>query len=137
MSQNHLRLAKLNKRKRGILRKAIELSDICAQEIVICMYDRISGTLVQYQSHPSMGLKAMQQLSFHSQTEHQIFDNNDYDDLNEKFLTREVMAKIQSKHQKDQDKTLTEDSGLDEVDQILKKFVKAPKKTRKRTKKIG
>ena len=41
-----MRLAKLNKRKRGILRKAIELSDICEQEIVICMYDRISGTLV-------------------------------------------------------------------------------------------
>jgi len=63
MSQNHLRLAKLNKRKRGILRKAIELSDICEQEIVICMYDRISGTFVRYQSHPETDLKAMEKLA--------------------------------------------------------------------------
>ena len=116
MSQNHLRLAKLNKRKRGILRKAIELSDICEQEIVICMYDRISGTLVRYQSHPETDLKAMEKLAALRQTEHQIFDNEDYNDLNDKFLTREVMAKIQSKHKKDLDKTLSDTSNLDEVD---------------------
>ena len=62
MSHNHLRLAKLNKRKRGILRKAIELSDICKQEIVIYMFDRFSGTLVQYQSHQNHGQEFMKKL---------------------------------------------------------------------------
>ena len=45
------------------------------------------------------------------------------------------MVKIQSKHKKDLDKTLTDNSNLDEVDQMLQKFVKVPKKTRKRAKK--
>ena len=48
----------LNKRKRGFLRKCIELSQICDQEVLANFYDRDSGMLVTYQSHESMGPEA-------------------------------------------------------------------------------
>ena len=49
---------KLNKRKRGFIRKAIELHDLCGQEIMIQIYDKASNTLVTYQSNEKIGQKA-------------------------------------------------------------------------------
>ena len=40
------KIVTLNKRKRGIIRKAIELCNMCDQEIYIAMYDHDRETLV-------------------------------------------------------------------------------------------
>ena len=44
------KLVTLNKRKRGIIRKAIELCNMCDQQIYIAMYDKERETLVQFKS---------------------------------------------------------------------------------------
>ena len=40
----------LNKRKRGIIRKAIELCNMCDQEVYIAIFDRAKNHLVEYKS---------------------------------------------------------------------------------------
>lgn len=38
------------KRKRGLIKKAMELSILCQQEILICIYDKIKKKIVMYNS---------------------------------------------------------------------------------------
>jgi hypothetical protein len=46
----------LNKRQRGILRKAMELSTICGLNIYMAIYDPSQIKLVEYHSHPDFDL---------------------------------------------------------------------------------
>ena len=39
------------KRKKGIIKKAIELSILCETRILLTMYDNLSGRLITYNSH--------------------------------------------------------------------------------------
>lgn len=43
------------KRKKGVIKKAIELSLLCNQEIMLTIYDKTKNKLVQYQSNPAFG----------------------------------------------------------------------------------
>jgi hypothetical protein len=40
-----------NKRKRGLIRKAIELSQFCGQEIFMVIFDRSKKRLVEFNSN--------------------------------------------------------------------------------------
>lgn len=40
----------MNKRKRGLIRKAIELCKLCDLEIYIAVFDKEVGTLIQFKS---------------------------------------------------------------------------------------
>lgn len=46
------------KRKRGFLKKAIELSSLCGQKIFIVIYDEEKGRVVQFQTEDSFGIGA-------------------------------------------------------------------------------
>ena len=48
----------LNKRKRGYIRKSIELAMLCNQKVLVTFFDGTSDTLVTYQSHEKMGQEA-------------------------------------------------------------------------------
>ena len=50
--ESYKQSAQLNKRKRGILRKAMELSKLCGQQVVVRIGDPISKTLTQFKSDP-------------------------------------------------------------------------------------
>ena len=101
--------------------------------MVICIYDNITKNFVYYQSHEETGLKEMQSLAKFPTTKHQIFGNSDYDDLNEKFLTKDVMNRIQSRHAKAKNPLLDSDS--EDVDSIIRKLVRPKKIGKKRVKK--
>jgi hypothetical protein len=50
-SSNSLRVT-FNKRKRGLLRKAIEISTMCQQDVFIVILDRQKETMVEFNSSP-------------------------------------------------------------------------------------
>ena len=57
-----------SKRKRGVIKKAMELSKLCNQEIFMLIFDRDKQRIVQYSSTPSfnaeicMGLTSIESI---------------------------------------------------------------------------
>tara|TARA_B110000503_G_C6948054_1_gene329849 strand:+ start:104 stop:448 length:345 start_codon:yes stop_codon:yes gene_type:complete len=80
----------VNKRKRGILRKAMELERICGQRIYIAIADPKTKTLAEFKSDSKFDLKKFENF--------EVYDNEDYDALANKFITRKQLDEIQSKH---------------------------------------
>ena len=78
------------KRKRGILKKAMELSMICDQDIYMMIYDRKQGRVVEFQSTPNFSLDSVKDLL--RQQEHkfayELYENDDYGKINVKSLTK-------------------------------------------------
>ena len=51
-------------RKRGIIKKCIELSQICHQDVFLVIKDRHTGKLVEYNSTPDFDLEAVNMAKF-------------------------------------------------------------------------
>lgn len=88
----------LNKRKRGIIRKAIELCKLCDQDIYIAVFDQDKNTLVQYKSSQVVNPEVLASLQNDAKITHEKYDNEDYEELSGKFLTKEKFMAIQEKH---------------------------------------
>jgi len=56
IEDDKMRHITFQKRKRGFLKKAIELSSLCEQQMLIFIYDNNKNKLVHYQSHPDFTL---------------------------------------------------------------------------------
>ena len=50
----------LEKRRRGILKKAIELTNFCNQDIMLIIYDKGDGRLVDYRSSDDITFKSLE-----------------------------------------------------------------------------
>jgi hypothetical protein len=90
----------LNKRKRGIIRKAIELCRLCDQEIYIAIFDKSNQTFVQYKSTDMINPEKLIEMQKLTSLQHEKYDNGDYDQLSGKFITRDQFVAIQNKHLK-------------------------------------
>ena len=74
-----------SKRKRGILKKAIELSVLCAQDIYLVIFDKEKQKLIEFQSSPEFSNQVVSQLTMKDialHFKHEKYMNMDYD----KFL---------------------------------------------------
>ena len=80
----------MNKRKRGLIRKAIELHDLCGQEIMIQIFDKASNTLVTFQSDEETGPKAFHKMSMDEQIIKERYWNEHYSALKPKYITKRV-----------------------------------------------
>ena len=96
MARTHYdQMVTLNKRKRGILRKAIELSDLCHQEVYIAIFDKAKNHLVEYKSSDIINPPKLTKMARETSITHERYDNNDYELLSAKFITRENMETMQ------------------------------------------
>jgi hypothetical protein len=57
IEDNKMRNITFHKRKRGFLKKAIELSELCGKQMIIFIWDKEKNKLVHYQSNPDFNLK--------------------------------------------------------------------------------
>ena len=104
-------LVSFYKRKMGILRKLMQLSQLCDKQIVAAIYDPVSNQMIQYQSHEEFTLKHADELIKDSEKETELlakkhlikdidpikmqpvifkFTNQDYEDLTKKHLPKSL-----------------------------------------------
>jgi hypothetical protein len=76
----------LNKRKRGIIRKAIEMSIILNQQVYIAIADPKKKTFIEYKSVGKIDLIGIEN--------YEIYDDHDYDALSSKFTTKKQLEQI-------------------------------------------
>ena len=87
----------LNKRKRGYIRKSIELAKLCNQKVMVNIYDGSSETLVTYQTRDKMGLEAFQKLRKDCKINKEVYCDEDYQLLGEKYLTSKMKAQTRDR----------------------------------------
>jgi hypothetical protein len=92
VSEYSLRVT-LNKRQRGILRKAMELSTICGLDIYMVIFDPKKNKKVEYKSSAEFDVGSIE-----TDATTEIYDNGDYDELMNKFTKKDQLKKIQQKH---------------------------------------
>ena len=80
----------LNKRKRGLIRKAIEIVNLCSQDVYVALADPRTKTLVEFQSGNRIDRSSFKNF--------EMFDSKDYEALDNKFITQRQMKKIQERH---------------------------------------
>ena len=95
------------KRKRGFLKKAIELSSLCDQQILIVIFDKDRNRLVQFSSDSEFqfqaAYKAYRDIKVNSkanQDNYEKFTNEDYENL-EKLDFRSVRYKKKDRYGND------------------------------------
>ena len=74
-----------SKRKRGLIKKAIELSTMCDQYVSLTLFDKKKSKIVQYCSSYDFNPKLVTSLLDNSvlpQLTYQLFNNNDYAKFN-------------------------------------------------------
>ena len=78
-----------SKRKRGFLKKAIELSQLCGWNIFICMKEQSKDRVIQFQTSQEFDVQAVYNAIRSGRKDanahmYERFTNEDYDDLNGK-----------------------------------------------------
>lgn len=98
--ESHSLRVSYNKRKRGLLRKAIELSNLCQQDIFIVILDRERHTMVEFNSCAEFNHKSIK--SIHDQDvrrlSYELYNNDDYEALENKFIANYQYKNIQTKN---------------------------------------
>jgi C4-type Zn-finger protein len=89
-SKGYKQSLSLNKRKRGIIRKAIEMSINLSQQVYIAIADPVKKSFIEYKSVPKFDLNKIEN--------YEMYDNDDYEALSNKFITKNQLEEIQHKH---------------------------------------
>ena len=70
-----------SKRKRGILKKAIELSSLCGQNIYLVIFDKEKQKLIEFRSKDEFNsgiVASLTQKDIVMQFKHEVYTNKDY-----------------------------------------------------------
>ena len=84
-----------NKRKRGLLRKAIELSAFCEQDIFMVIFDRNKNRLVEFNSSREFSLGTLKKMFLSAnlrKVRHEKYLNEDYDLLEKDLYDKKFFS---------------------------------------------
>ena len=84
-----------NKRKRGILRKAIELSIYCEQDIYLVIFDREKQKLVEFNSSNEFSFRTLKKMFLSSNIKklrYEKYQNDDYDLMENDLSDKKFMS---------------------------------------------
>ena len=73
-----------NKRKRGLLKKAMELSHLCSQQVLVAIYNNQNHKLVLYQSTPDFSPTKVNHLLASNITKSNLYEEHSNVDFNSK-----------------------------------------------------
>jgi hypothetical protein len=80
------------KRKRGLIKKAMELSMLCDQMISIVIYDRVKDKVITFNSSSDFTLKVAQEIvEENANKKREEFTNEDYDS----FAFNQTVSKLE------------------------------------------
>ena len=71
------------KRKKGVIKKAMELSLLCGQEIMMAIYDKKKHKLVMYQSSKEFNPLEVNRLLSTPETKTRLYEEHTNDDFNQ------------------------------------------------------
>ena len=115
-TQNKQDVLSLNKRKRGILRKVMELASISGQQIYISIGDPKTNTFAEYQSDAKINREEINNF--------EVYSDGDYEALESKFVTKKMLGKIQNKHKDRAESQI--DQQVEETSETLPNLKKNP-----------
>lgn len=81
MANKNQRNVTYSKRKRGILKKAIELSVLCGQDIFLVIFDKQKQKLIEFRSSMEFNTKIVDSLTQRDialHFKHEVYNNGDY-----------------------------------------------------------
>lgn len=103
------------KRKRGLIKKAMELSILCNKEVLVYIYDQKKNGIVSYEANPStFSISDLQKklADFSAEVAHlESYDNTDFDLLKENsyigknLINQNQQAKRKSKRKNSENET--------------------------------
>ena len=87
IADDKMRYVTFEKRKRGFLKKAIELSLMCDKQMLIFIYDNVSNKLVHYQSHSDFTLGSVETCQDNLALQIETYDNANYEMMEKQRIT--------------------------------------------------
>ena len=81
ISDYHLKSITFNKRKRGIVKKGVELSILCNLDVMMAIYNKENNKLVIYQSKPEFNSEKVSQLLACQSTLNNLYEEHTNFDL--------------------------------------------------------
>lgn len=91
-----------SKRKRGILKKAIELSSLCGLDIFMVIFDKEKQKMIEFRSRDDFTSKIVAQLTqkdISLQFKHEVFTNEDYNRFSRKNEDEREESDFESKNE--------------------------------------
>ena len=82
INDRNLKTITYNKRKRGIIKKAVELSVLCKQEIFMTIFNKENNKLVVYQSSDDFSSQRVNTLLQSNATLNSLYEEHNNFDLN-------------------------------------------------------
>ena len=65
-----------NKRKRGIIKKAVEISVLCGQSVLVAIHNKVNNKFVIYQSSPSFNSNEVTRLLNSQATNNKLYEEH-------------------------------------------------------------
>ena len=84
-----------NKRKRGLLKKVIELSTFCDMDVFLVIFDRNKKQLVEFNSSSDFSLRTLKKLFVAknmSKLKYEKYHNEDYELLDQEMSDKRFMS---------------------------------------------
>lgn len=94
IQNKHAKDYALTQRKRGLLKKAIELSLLCEKDIYLVVNDKASNDMIEFSSSPGFDQTAIRTVKDSGVAKHEIYSCDDLEQLKRTNITKYEFSKI-------------------------------------------